>query len=115
MNDIKKATTDLKVSFERKSSEPFKPAPPIIKTTKTATEFARIRIRGLQESDAKSATERNEKYMKEVKAMKSFLKTDCEITELRRIGRQQVNRGKTLEVRVAKNDIEILSRSQSQN
>ena len=73
VNDFKKAITDLKLSFEQKSSEPPKPSAPILKTTNTAKEFDRIRIRGLQESDAKSARERNEKDMSEVKDMLNFL------------------------------------------
>ena len=100
VNDIKKAITDLKVSFEQMSSEPPKLSPPIIKTTNTAKEFDGIRIRGLQESDAEGARERNEKDMSEVKAMLNFLEIDCEITELRRIG-QQGNRNRTLVFKVA--------------
>ena len=85
VNDNKKAITDLKVSFEQKSSEPPKPSAPIIKTTNTAKDFDGIRIRGLQKSDAESARERNEKDMSEVKATLIFLEVDCEITELRKI------------------------------
>ena len=86
VNDIKKATTDLKVSFEQKSSEPPKPSPKNHQDNKRPKEFDGIRIRGLQESDAESAREGNEKGMSEVKAMLNFLEIDCEITELRRIG-----------------------------
>ena len=92
VNDIKKAITNLKVSFEQKLKEPREPSPPINKTTNTAKEIDGIRIRGLQESDAESARERNEKDISEVKAMLNFLEIDCEITEQRRIGQQQVNR-----------------------
>ena len=102
VNDIKKTITNLKVSFEQKSSEPTEPSPPIIKTTKTAKEFHGIRIRGLRERDAQSAREKNEKKISEVKAMLNFLEIDCEITELRRIGPQQVNRNRTLVFKAAK-------------
>ena len=73
----------------------------MIKTTNTAKEFDGIRIRGLQENDAESARERNERDMSGVKAMLNFLEIDCEITELRRIGQQQVNRNRTLAFKVA--------------
>ena len=95
VNDIEKAITGLKVSFEQKSSEPPKPSAPIIKTKNTGKEFDKIGTRGLQESDAESARERNERDRREVKAMLNFLEIDCEITELRRIGQQQVNRKRT--------------------
>ena len=39
--------------------------------------------------------------MSEVKAMLNFLELDCEITELRKIGQQQVNRNRTLVFKVA--------------
>ena len=77
--------------------------------------FDRIRIWGLQESDTESVWEKNEEDMSEVKAMLSFLKIDCEFTELRRIGQQQVNRKRTLEFKVAKKGIEIFSCSLSRN
>ena len=101
VNDIGKAITDLEVSFEQKSSEPPKPSAPIIKTTNRAKKFDAIRIRGLQESDAESAGERNKKGMGEVKAMLNYLEMDYEITELRRIGQQQVNRNRILVFKVA--------------
>ena len=100
MNDNQKAITDLKLSFERKSSEHPTPSPPIIKTTNTAKEFDGIRIRGLQECDVESAREKNVKDMSGVKAMLNFLEIDCDITELRRIGQQQVNRNRTLVFKV---------------
>ena len=40
--------------------------------------------------------------MSEVKAMVNFLEIDCEITELQRIGPQQVNRNRTLVFEFAK-------------
>ena len=83
VNDIKKAITDLKFSFEQNSSEPPKPSASIIKTTNTAKEFDGIRLRGSQEGDAESARERNEKDMSEVKTTLNFLEMDCEISELR--------------------------------
>ena len=101
MNDIKRAITDLKVSFEQKSSEPPKPSEPVIKTTNTANQIDGTKIRGLQEIEAKSGKERNEKDMSEIKATLNFLKFDCEITELRRVGQQQVNRKRTLVSKVA--------------
>ena len=88
VNDIKEAITDLKVFSEQKSSKLPKLSPPIIKTTNNAKEFHGIRIRGLQESDAESARERNEKDLSEVKALLNFLEIDCEIAELRRKGQQ---------------------------
>ena len=86
LNDIEEALTDLKVFFEQNSSEPPKSSAPIIKTTNAAKKSDGIRIRGLRESDAESARERNEKDMIETKAMLNFVQIDCEITDLRRIG-----------------------------
>ena len=101
VNDFKTAKTDLKVSFKEKSTEPPKPFPPIIKTTNTAKEFDGTRIPGLQENDAESARERKERDMSDVKAMLNFLENDCKITELRRIGIQQLNRDRTLVFKVS--------------
>ena len=91
----------MKVSLEQKSSEHPTPSPPVIKTTITAKQFDGVKKRGLQECDAESASERNDKDLSELKAMLHFLEKDCEITEIRRIG-QQVNRNRTLVIKVAK-------------
>ena len=103
VNDIKKTITDLKNFFGQKSNEPPKPSTPIIKTTNTAKDFDRIRLRSLQEIDAESARERNEKDRSEVKALLNLLEIDCEIAELRRVGQQQVNRNRTLVFKTANN------------
>ena len=54
-----------------------------------------IRVKSVPENISKLARERNERDMKEISDLMTFLSIEYEITELKRIGPYQVGRART--------------------
>ena len=104
VTEINKAISELKKSFVKQ------PIPkqthmgaehPTPKKTKEAEIPEGIRVRGVPESTSKLARERKEHDMKEISDLMTFLSTECEITETKRIGPYQEGRARTIVFTVA--------------
>ena len=80
--------SELTTSRTTKTSEP--------KTQKKKENYDGLRVRGIAESKAKSPRERYEHDVKEVKSILEFLKIDCPIDDLRRLGNYDGKKDRTL-------------------
>ena len=97
VNEIKKALDEIK---ETVTSNPTAgqnnvgtaPGPEIV----PARQAKGIRVRGIPESNAKSALQRQQHDMHEIKEMLNHMELECDITEVRRIGQQQQDRKRTV-------------------